>query len=120
MSAQLRTGCNKPGCKEGENEADENRWQNPLSDWVWAIGLSTNRIPATGLKLVSSRLTGNLPRHLSTNRIPATGLKPFYRLLIVGFVNLSTNRIPATGLKHSSEPTSCQRSGLSTNRIPAT
>jgi len=50
MSAQLRTGCNKRGCKEGEKEADENRWQNPLSDWVWAIGLSTNRIPATGLK----------------------------------------------------------------------
>ena len=50
MSAQLRTGCNKRGCKEGENEADENRWQNPLSDRVWAIGLSTNRIPATGLK----------------------------------------------------------------------
>ena len=58
MSAQLRTGCNKRGCKEGENEADENRWQNPLSDWVWAIGLSTNRIPATGVKL---ELRQNLP-----------------------------------------------------------
>jgi len=37
MSAHLPTGCNKPGCKEGENEVDENRWQNPLSDWVWGI-----------------------------------------------------------------------------------
>jgi len=46
-------------------------------------------------------LTDAVCHHLSTNRIPATGLKHFAKLWAMHPHKLSTNRIPATGLKPS-------------------
>ena len=57
---------------------------------------------------------------LSTNKIPATGLKQGFVDFATYAVRLSTNKIPATGLKHGKTYPPLERSALSTNKIPAT
>ena len=90
---------NKLGWNEGKFALHEKCLWNPLLVLVVAGGLSTNKIPATGLKQGFVDFATYAVR-LSTNKIPATGLKQGKTYPTLERSALSTNKIPATGLKH--------------------